>query len=59
MLELRKFRVGTRRPTISGTEGQRLMPLKIFIKKHQSEDTRYAVSAILTVIMRTISVRQS
>jgi hypothetical protein len=33
VLKLRMFRVGTRRPTVSRTEGQYLVQIKIFIKK--------------------------
>jgi hypothetical protein len=32
MVKLRMFRVGTRMPTVSRTEGQCLVPLKEFIK---------------------------
>jgi hypothetical protein len=45
---LRIFQVGTRMPTVSGREGQHLVPLKIFINtKHRSDDAWYAVSANL------------
>jgi hypothetical protein len=42
------FRVGTRRPTVSRTEGQHLVPLKHLLRtKHQSDDACYAVSSNL------------
>jgi hypothetical protein len=34
--KFRMFRVGTRKPTASRTEGQNLMPLKTFIKNRAS-----------------------
>jgi hypothetical protein len=36
MLKLRMFRVGTRMPTVSRTEGQCLVPLKTCIKNNAS-----------------------
>jgi hypothetical protein len=39
VLKLRMFRVGTRMPTVSRTEGKYLVPLKTFIKTmHQCDD---------------------
>jgi DNA topoisomerase IB len=37
MLKLRMFRVGNRRPAISRTEGQHLVPIKPFIKNRASK----------------------
>jgi hypothetical protein len=37
VVKLRMFRVGTRMPTVSRTEGQCLVPLKIFIKNNTSK----------------------
>jgi hypothetical protein len=37
VVELRMFRVGTRMPTLSRTEGQCLAPLKTFIKNNASK----------------------
>jgi hypothetical protein len=37
VVELRMFRVGTRRPTVSRTEGQYLVPQKVFIKNSASK----------------------
>jgi hypothetical protein len=37
VLKLRVFRVGTRMPTVSRTEGQCLVPLKTFIKTSASK----------------------
>jgi hypothetical protein len=37
VLKLRMFRVGTRMPTVSRTEGQYLVPLKAFIKNNASK----------------------
>jgi hypothetical protein len=37
MVKLCMFRVGTRMPTVSRTEGQCLMPLKTFIKSNTSK----------------------
>jgi hypothetical protein len=37
VVKLRMFRVGTRRPTVSMTEGQCLVPLKTFIKNSASK----------------------
>jgi hypothetical protein len=37
VVKLRMFRVGTRRPTVSRTEGQCLVPLKAFIKNSASK----------------------
>jgi hypothetical protein len=39
VVKLRMFRVGTRRPTVSRTEGQYLVPVKTFIKKQCIEVT--------------------
>jgi hypothetical protein len=36
MVKLRMFRVGTQMSTVSGTEGQYLVPLKTFIKRNAS-----------------------
>jgi hypothetical protein len=37
MVTLRMFRIGTRMPTVSRTEGQHLAPLNTFIKKRSSK----------------------
>jgi hypothetical protein len=37
VVKLRMFRVGTRMPTVSRTEGQCLVPLKTFIKNSASK----------------------
>jgi hypothetical protein len=37
VVKLRMFRVGTRMPTVSRTEGQYLVPIKIFIKNNASK----------------------
>jgi hypothetical protein len=37
VVKLRVFRVGTRMPTVSRTEGQYLAPLKTFIKNNASK----------------------
>jgi hypothetical protein len=37
VLKLRMFRVGTRMPTVSRTEGHCLVPLKTFIKNNASK----------------------
>jgi hypothetical protein len=37
VVKLRLFRVGTRMPTVSRTEGQHLAPLKTFIKRSASK----------------------
>jgi hypothetical protein len=37
VVKLRMFRVGTRMPTVSRTEGQYLVPLKAFIKNNASK----------------------
>jgi hypothetical protein len=37
VLKLCMFRVGTRMPTVSTTEGQHLAPLKTFIKNNASK----------------------
>jgi hypothetical protein len=37
VVKLRMFRVGTRRPTVSRTEGQYLVPQKAFIKNSASK----------------------
>jgi hypothetical protein len=37
MVKLRMFRVGIRKPTISRTEGQHLVPIEIFIKDKASK----------------------
>jgi hypothetical protein len=48
MLKLWMFRVGTRRPTVSRTEGHHLVSLKAFTnllrRNHQSDNACYAVS---------------
>jgi hypothetical protein len=36
VVKLRMYRVGTRRPTVTRTEGQYLVPLKTFIKNNAS-----------------------
>jgi hypothetical protein len=47
MSKLRMFQVGIRRPTISRTEGQHLVPLKLLRTRHQNDDVCYAGSANL------------
>jgi hypothetical protein len=37
VIKLRMFRVGTRMPTVSRTDGQYLLPLKTFIKNNTSK----------------------
>jgi hypothetical protein len=37
VVKLRMFRAGTRMPTVSRAEGQRLVPLKTFIKNSASK----------------------
>jgi hypothetical protein len=47
LVKLRMFRVGTRMPTVSRTEGQYLIPLKLLLKIHSAME-----QCLSTVISR-------